>query len=622
VWDTEEERWYHLVPAVYHDQEIPPDDWLYWTNLGQNWNGMCADCHSTELKKNFDHETMTFNTTWKDINVGCEACHGPGSGHLDWAKLPEGERPLDVNTGLVVKTSNVEARDYIDNCARCHARRSTLKDFDNRTNEFLDYYIPQLPIDPYYYDDGQILEEDYVYGSFLQSKMFMKGVRCSDCHNSHNLKFIREGNGLCLQCHRADIYDNYTHHFHKKNGREHEPQAFNSPALNVEGEGARCINCHMDGRYYMGVDYRRDHSFRSPRPDLTISLGVPNACNNCHSDKTAQWSREYLVKWYGISTNKHYGSVFASARAGNPEALNDLIAIARDELQAPMIRASACNYLGTYSNPEASQVLKSLMGHSDPLIRLYAARSFDPVSLQELKDFLVPLLADPVSSVRLEAAYNLSFIMPDIQDTLLGRALINGLKEYESSMNYTGDFAASRHNLGNLYHNYGRPADAEKQYRKALQIDDKFYPSKVNLANMLNSLGKNDEAEKLLKEVLEENPEVQGINYSLGLLLAEMQKFEEALFYLEKATIESPWNARVFYNYGLLLNQAGNMRAAERNLLKAKSLEPENSNFIYALSTFYLNEGNRNKAIEYAEMLAKLNPGDPSVRQFLENLKQ
>lgn len=621
AWDTEKKQWYHLVPMVYPGQDIPSDDWLYWTNAGQNWNGMCADCHSTELKKNLDPATMTYTTTWMDINVGCEACHGPGSAHLDWAKLPEGERPMNVNTGLVVKTSNIGSREYVDNCARCHSRRSALADFDNRSDEYLDYYLPQIPVTPIYYVDGQILEENYVYGSFLQSKMFMKDVRCGDCHNSHNLKFIKEGNDLCLQCHRADQYDTYSHHFHKKTGREHQAQAFNSPALNIEGEGARCINCHMDGQYYMGVDYRRDHSFRVPRPDLSIALGVPNACNNCHKDKTAQWSQEFMVKWYGISRPEHYGTLFAGGNIGDTSVLDELAGVVKDELQAPMVRAAAISTLGNYGTPSAGKVLKPLMGHTDPLIRLYAARSFSPASMEELMDTYLPLLHDPIKPVRIEAAYHLSPITTAITDTLQKTILENGILEYEQSMKYTGDFAASRHNLGNLYRNLGRLAEAEAEYRMAAQIDDKFFPAKVNLANVLNALGKNEEAEKLLREVIKAHPEVTGARYSLGLLLAEMEKFGEAILYLEQATRETPYNGRVFYNYGLLLNQSGDKEKAEAALLKAFGLEPENSSFIYAISTFYLEQGKREKALEYGLLLQKLNPGDASVRQYVEQLK-
>ena len=377
----------------------------------------------------------------------------------------------------------------------------------------------------------------------------------------------------------------------------------------------------MDGRYYMGVDFRRDHSFRVPRPDLTISIGVPNACNNCHSDKTPQWSQDNILKWYGISRKPHYGTAFAAASAGKPSADTTLLNISKDELVPPMVRAAAISILGNDPARRTVGELKSLLGYPDPLIRLYAVRAFSPKDAQDLLETLIPLLNDPVKSIRMEAAFNLSLIVPVIHDSLQLKAIYRGIREYEQAMLYTGDFASSRHNLGSLYQNLGRMPEAEKEYRQALAIDDKFYPARVNLANVLNSVGKNEEAEKQLKKVESENPEVSGIHYSLGLLLAEMKKYDEALYFLEKAIEETPGNARIFYNYGLLLNQTGNAKEAENALLKAYSLEPGNSRFVYALSTFYLGKGNKEKALDYALILQKLNPGDESVTDYIKQLK-
>ncbi len=297
TWDSRDDKWYDMSQAVYPDEDVTHENWLYWTNQAQNWNGMCADCHSTHLQKNYDLKSDSYNTTWSDIDVNCESCHGPGSAHLDWAKLPEMARPVNNNTALVVNTRDLDTREYADLCARCHLRRSALGDFDHFSGHLLDHYIPQLTGEPYYYSDGQILEEDYVYGSFLQSRMFMQDVKCNDCHDPHSLKLVKTGNDLCLQCHRPEEYDTYNHHFHKIMDNPELQEGNHRRMYNLEGEGALCINCHMDGGYYMGVDYRRDHSFRIPRPDLTISLDVPNACNSCHTDKSAEWSENYITEW-------------------------------------------------------------------------------------------------------------------------------------------------------------------------------------------------------------------------------------------------------------------------------------------------------------------------------------
>lgn len=620
AWDTEKKRWFSLSDAVYAGQEIKPDDWLYWTNLGQNWNGMCADCHSTDLKKGLDPKSMKFNTTWSDINVGCESCHGPGSAHIEWAKLPEGNRPADVNTMLVVKTSDLNNRQYVDECARCHSRRSVLSDFDYRSQEYMDYFIPEPAVEPFYYVDGQIREEDYEYTSFLQSKMFMKGVRCSDCHNAHSLQFVKEGNGLCLQCHRADQYDTYTHHFHKKTGREEKAQAFNMPPLNIEGEGARCINCHMDGHYYMGVDYRRDHSFRVPRPDLTLALGVPNACNTCHTDKSAQWSEDYIVKWYGISRKPQYGTYFAQGGNLEPAAVGPLVAMAQSELIPPMVRATSLGILAGYDNNVAAGTLQSLTPDPDPLVRYNAAKGFTPATMDELLRVYVPLLNDPVRSIRMEAAVRLSPYLAQITDTAVVRTLKNTIEEYEQAMLYTGDFPASRHNLGILYTNLGNTREAERQYRLALDIDKLFYPAMANLARVMNLEGNNEEALKIYRELMATQPGLPDLNYSMALLLSEMGRYDEALPFFGKALAETPNNPRIYYNYGLLLNQLGKTVQSETALLKALSLSPGNPDFLYALSTFYNVHGDHTKAVYYARELARIMPADPDVQNYLKQL--
>ncbi len=249
AWDVREKKWYHLSP----DEPIDPKDWLYWTNAGQNWNGMCAECHSTNLRKNYDIKSHTYKTTWSDIDVGCEACHGPGSLHVEWAELPDMARPQVESYDLVVKTSGLRSRALVELCAPCHSRRAILWDYTHAEPDLLDSLLPTLLTEGTYFPDGQILEEVYVYGSFTQSKMYHRDVRCSDCHDVHSVKLIKEGNDLCLQCHRAEEYDTKEHHFHKKKGEKGEPiRSADDRLLFDIGTGAECVQCHMPGRTYMG----------------------------------------------------------------------------------------------------------------------------------------------------------------------------------------------------------------------------------------------------------------------------------------------------------------------------------------------------------------------------------
>ena len=616
TWDVVKQEWYHMADTVYSGQEIPPDDWLHWTRLGQNWNGMCADCHSTNLKKGYDFEKEAFSTTWSEIDVSCEACHGPSSEHLKWANLPELARPEHTNYGLVVQTSNITSRRYVDLCARCHTRRSALKDYDFKWFDLLDHMIPELVREPSYYPDGQILEEDYVFGSFTQSRMYMEGVQCNDCHNVHSGKRILEGNALCLQCHRGDVYDTYDHHFHKYEGQSNLEVVDEFGIEQPVGSGARCINCHMPGRYYMGVDYRRDHSFRIPRPDLSGELGTPNACNQCHANESIPWAKKSLADWYGKKRRPHYGIALAEGHRGAPDAYERLAALVSDDLYPPIVRATALSLIGE-NYPDSGMVLmKNALKDIESQIR-YAAVRFYPLNGMDQVNDLLPVLNDPVRAVRFEAAVRLSIVPREQLPKTKWKALDEALLEYKHAMQYSGDFAASRHNLGNYYQNNGMADSAVVNYLAALRIDDHFYPAKVNLSMVYNSLGKNDKAEILLRDVVKNHPEVTDASYSLGLLLAEMQKYDESVIYLEEAAGKIPDRPRIFYNLGLIYQFLGEQNKAQKNLMRCLELEPRNFDFLFAMADHFIKKEDYDAARPFAEDILNYYPDNQTGRELL-----
>jgi len=614
AWDVAKKRWYHLYP----DAPLDPEDWLYWTNNGQNWNSMCAECHSTDLKKNYDYRTDTYATTWSEISVGCEACHGPGSDHVAWAKLPEMGRPTVDNHALAVKTRNLTAGEQIDLCAPCHSRRMSLEDNIHRHADFLDYGIPQLLDDGYYFADGQILDEVYVYGSFMQSKMYARDVRCSDCHDVHSIRRIKKGNDLCLQCHRAAIYERKGHHFHKSEGEAGEPiKSAKGEVLFEVGSGAQCEACHMPGRIYMGIDYRPDHSLRLPRPDLTLSLGVPNACDRCHVDKATQWSVDAVAKWYGKTQRPHYGQVLDAGRKHRPEAMDTLASLAKDRLYPTIVRATALSELAGYGGSTVLSEFTAALNDEESLVRQTAVRrlpQIDPV--QRLKR-LAPMLYDPVRAVRIEAAAALASVPKEKMPPDTRRQFEKALAEYLRAMERTADFAASRHNLGNLYVNLGDPAQAENHYLKAIAIDRQFYPAKVNLAMLYNRQGKNDDAERLLREVVTDHPNLYEIKYSLGLLLAEENRLAEAVVFLGDAAAGLPQRSRIQYNLGLLLQQIKRDDEAESALNRALAVEPDNPDYLYALAVFYMQRGQWDRARRMAERLQAAHPEIAAGREML-----
>jgi predicted CXXCH cytochrome family protein len=602
AWDVPGRRWFFLYPG----RRIPPSDWLHWTRNGQNWNGMCAECHSTNLVKGFDPQTDTYSTTWSEEDVSCEACHGPGSRHVAWAEVPPMGRPRLENDGLVMRTSGIGNREQVELCAPCHSRRTELGDYDHRRSELLDNHLPVLLAEGLYYPDGQILDEVFEYGSFVQSKMFRMGVRCTDCHDAHTLKLRKEGNGVCLQCHQARTYDSARHHFHK---REWQGRP---------SDGASCVSCHMPRTPYMVIHLRADHSIRIPRPDLTAELGVPNACSRsgCHADKSPSWVADAYDRWYGVARTPHYGTVLAAGRLGDPAAKPELLRLVADQLSPMMVRATALSLLGRYSGADVTAAFRAALVDEEPLLRRTAVAEAPIADQAERVARLAPLLADPFRAVRLEAASALAGTPPSLLRPYQQDALASATADYVEAMEYSLDFSFAGHNMGLLHERTGDPAKAEESYRRAIAVDDLWPPPKANLALLLARQGRNAEAETLLREALAASPDLPELAYSLGLLVAETGRLDEAAALLSRAAAGLPSDGRAAYNAGLALAQVGRSAEAERMLRRAVQLEPSRYEHLFALGDFLLRQDRLDEVGPIADRMAALDPGRPEAAQL------
>lgn len=622
AWNTEKKEWFHMAAMVYSPDDLKPDNWLYWTNQSQNWNSMCAECHSTDLQKNFNPETKSYTTSWVDINVNCEACHGPGSAHIEWANIPEMGRPMDVNTGLIVKTSKVTSRQYVESCAPCHARRSSLGPYNHEHSEFLSYAIPQLATEPSYHIDGQFREEDYEYGSFTQSKMYLKDVRCGDCHDPHSLKRKFEGNALCTQCHREDEYDTFNHHMHKSAGESGNSFVNKRGETIGVGAGALCRDCHMPGKYYMGIDKRFDHSMRIPRPDLSIQLGTPNACTNCHDDKTDSWALEYVNKWYGAAKKAHFATILADASQGNAGADAGLLKIINSNLYPEIIRATAIEYLSVYRSETAQETLRKTLNDPDPLLRYAVVENYLTSDSAELMRLIAPLLNDPIKSVRMQAANRLSTYRKSAFNDIQYRLFVTAIEEYRKSLEYVADFSTGRYNLGNYYSKRKDLAKAEENYAESIAIDALFYPSKINLGLIYYQQGKVREAELVFNDLVINHPEITEGYYYLALLYGEQNRNNEAIALLESARMKNVANARILYNLGLLYQRIGRFDKSEEILDEGLRLEPLNFDLLYALFAFNVQQNNRSRASKYIEQLKSAYPDNQQVIDLYNNFMQ
>ena len=610
AWNSAESEWFHLYP----DEPIPAGDPLHWTAWRQNWNSGCADCHSTNLQLNYDEASQTYDTTWSAIDVGCQSCHGPGERHVQWA---DGRDPsLTGNpgdTGLDVRFGDSVTE--VDSCAACHSLRAPIHPDRSAVHAFLDAFRPTL-LDPgFYHADGQILGEVYEYGSFLQSRMFAEGVRCSDCHNPHSLRLRVLGNAVCEQCHHPDApldrfptltakdYNSPEHHFHPEGS-----------------DGARCVSCHMAERTYMQVDPRRDHSFRIPRPDVSMAAGSPDACTSCHTDQTQGWAARTIADWYGPGRRRgpHYGEVLAAGHQGTPGALDRLIRLARDEEQPEIVRATALQQLAI-SGSGGTGRLTEVFEDPAPLVRMGAALGLGALPHPERSRLAARLLGDPVRSVRIQAAEGIA----PVAARLVGdasTAFETARAEYENAAAALPDNPISHYNLGNFHTATGELSRAVRDYRMSLSLDPAFLPASLNLAVLLSQLGRNAEAKTVLRNAVAVEPGAGDAHYSLGLLLAEQGELAESLEHLERAAALLPQNARVHYNHGLALQRLDRRAEAEAALLRAETLAPDDPAFLNALAILYVQEGRWSEALPWAERLVALDP-NPDADRLLRMIR-
>src|SRR5699024_7781676 len=485
-----------------------------------------------------------------------------------------------------------------------HSLREEVAPGYPHNGNYMDYYSPTLPHPQSYFADGQIKDEVYVYGSFLQSKMFAEeGVKCNDCHDPHSLELKANvtDNSLCMQCHESQ-YNTKDHFKHK-----------------IDTEASQCVNCHMPGRYYMQVDYRRDHSFRVPRPDLSTRFDTPNACNDCHTDKSAQWAANAIEQWYGPNRADHFSEILLKADAGE-QNIDDLRALASDTLQPNIARATAIWYLRQFPGSESISLLKKTIHDESPLVRKSTAQLLTNYPERQRITLLQDALNDSVRSVRIAAAGGLaSFSASDME---LKKVYKEAMTEYKNYLDLVQYFPQGQMNRGQFYENQGKPQKAIQAYKKALKKDHKFNAARINLAHLYNSLGKNNKATGLLQKVVEQEPDYGPAYYSLALLLAEQKQLKQAAPNFAKAAKRMPENSRIFYNRAISLQQLGKTNKAEDTYKQAIELEPDNADYRYGLITLFMQQQQYDSALNQVDILIEQHPNDRQFRTLQQQIKQ
>jgi predicted CXXCH cytochrome family protein len=627
AWDTRAkgqggQRWFHLYPK----DNLKAGDPLHWTGIDQNWNFMCAECHSADLRKNFDAEHDRYETRWSEINIACEACHGPGAGHVAWARAKKDGEMVGVGKGLGLELN--ERRDVtwipdpatgtahrsaermtareIGMCARCHGRGSRISDAYVFGASLLDSHrLTDLDAD-LYWTDGQMRGEVYNLGPFMQSRMQSQGVTCSDCHDPHSGTLRAPGNQLCTQCHQAAKFDAPAHTHH------------------VAGTaGASCPACHMPTTTYMQVDPRHDHSLRIPRPDLSVKFGVPNACNSCHTAKTPQWAADTLVKWKGsIPVGfQNFADALHAGDVGAPGARDALVRIINDPAQPAIVRASAIDRLAPWLNPATLPSVAQALNDTDPGVRLAAAGAIGgSMPVPTRTQYLPRLLDDPVLSVRIEAAHGLAGEGEAALADASRKGFQKAIDEYVAVQNYNADRPEGHANLGNLYAARGDAARAAVEYRKAIDIDPAFLPAYSNLADVDRSLGADADAIEVLKRGIARVPRAAPLHHALGLAYVRQKRSDDALRELAEATKLAPDNARFAYVYAVALNDAGRTAEALSVLKMAQKKQPYDRELLFGLAYYSAAANNREEALRYVGKLREVEPDNAEYAAFAARL--
>ncbi|MCY1347000.1 putative PEP-CTERM system TPR-repeat lipoprotein [compost metagenome] len=608
AWDVEQRKWFHLYPG----QGIDFKDELHWSKPQQNANFMCVECHTTGFKRNFDPASNAYASHWQALGVGCQACHGPASAHLQWAAKPDGSatKGFDLSLGGAGNLTQVES------CGRCHARRAPLGDGFAAHKRLMDDYLPSPLTQALYELDGKIKDEVFEWGSFTQSKMFAKGVRCSDCHNPHSGELKASGNGVCLQCHNpagktgiarvdgtgleAKDYQSAEHHHHQPG----QP-------------GSQCVDCHMPGKFYMVNDYRHDHGFSIPNPARALKLGTPDACLACHKDTPGDTLAGQFQAWYGAEqpNGARYDESLWLVRHGRPGASRTLFQQLDNQDLPAIRRATLLAELPAYPGPRALNLATRDLKHADPQVRAAASDALSALLPAEQRVALLgPLLDDPVRAVRIDAAHTLL----GLPDQALGQyrdSWIAAIAEYEQVQKSLVERAEANLNLAMLYQAQGRSALVEPALRDALRRDPDFLPAQVSLMQWLDANYRMNEARQLLEDGLARHPQSALLHHANGLALIRRGERQAGMQELAEAARLEPDNAQFGYVYAIALHDSGDAQGAIRQLEQLLERQPGNRSVRLALIDYWRETGQIQKVQILQAELEQLNPDDPALRQ-------
>lgn len=600
-WDTRAkekggQHWYHL----YDKENISHTDELFWMGYNQNWNYMCADCHTTNYKKNYQAQEDKFNSTWSESRVSCESCHGPASEHMKWAEKKNGHLPfkgfaislaaketdwkMDANRQTMLPQTVLPNDTLIETCARCHARATRFADVYWHGQSFLQSHIPATADAVNYYVDGQIKEEDYEYASFLQSKMHAAGVTCINCHEPHSMKVKAIGNSLCISCHAKEKYDGPQHSFHKS-----------------ESTGNDCKSCHMPATNYMVIDTRFDHSIRIPRPDQSLTMGTPNACNKCHTDKPVKWAADNFTKWFANKLPKEstYADLMFAVSRFVKESEPSLYQLLQNKNYPAIIRATALEQYSYYTSSRVSTLVFEELKNENPFMRLSAVKAMRNYPPETIMMNVPHLLNDKVAAVRMEA---MNVLAPDNSklsetDTKRFKEVMIEYMNVQEQMSHRPEGFFNRAILLNFT---GDITGAEQLYLQSIKRFPDFIPSYSNLIDLYRQQNREAEAKQIADKGLMRQPNNSFLHYALGLWYIRNRDNAKGVEHLKLSAEASPADPQMVYGYSIALFSTANATKAVQLLEQFIKKYGNQPLILDGLISICGDMKNEKKAAEYA----------------------
>ena len=581
AYDPAKDEWFN----VFGDEHRQTNEWGYWSNRGMNWNVQCADCHMTNLNKNYDVDTDSYQTSWEHTAITCKQCHKGTDDHMS-------------NPHYKPTTEN-----KMDGCASCHSVREDLTDGFHAGEKYDNHYRPLLADwANIYFEDGQVSGENFEYGSFIMSRMHHKGVTCLDCHDPHSakLKLPADNNTLCLSCHQAPG---------QKEATVIDPIAHSHHAAG--SEGGKCVSCHMPITTYMARDPRRDHGFTTPDPLLTKELNIPNACNRCHEDKDSEWSIKWTNEWYGDRMNRwsrERAFLVARAKSGDPGVVPELIKAFEKE-QVEGWHQVFIGLLQPWVNQvDVQKAIQPFLQHENPLLRSKATQILgtfnSPDELERLKK-------DGSTAVRLSSLWS-------SRQLLANEAILP--EEFQNFINLHSDQpegALSQAELAMLKNDLD---STEAWLRKAVNWDQTSSYPKQMLAQILNMRNDKTGALEMLRAAGKIDPENIQVLYQNSLLEAELNNIPEAVKLLENINEVAPYFHKAWYNLGLIYSQQNRLEDSIYALYKAVNINPQDVQSLYALATVYYRFGNNADAQKYCMEVLTYDRTHEGAKQLLGSI--